>query len=162
MLVAAMIVVVVMTVAVVMLVSAAFGIKRRFHRFKPRAKAAQHIFDHMIAPDAQPLADDLNIDVTIADVPGEARETVGVAGGDFDQRLRAADHANDSAIVEHEAVAVPQRGGLRQIEQKFGAALAVQHHPPAMALMRVERDRVDGACLIPVSGGFDGARALHG
>jgi hypothetical protein len=31
-----------------------------------------------------------------------------------------------------------------------------------MAVMRVERDRVDGLRLIPMSGGFDVACALHG
>ena len=161
MLVAAVIVVMVM-MAVVMLVGATLGIKRRFDRFKPCTKAAQHIFDHMIAPDAQPLADDLHVDVTVADVPGEAREIVGVGSGDFNERLRPADDTDDRAVVEHKAVAVAQRCGLRQIEQKFCAALTAQHHPPAMTLMRVERNRIDGAPLIPVSGGFDGARALHG
>jgi hypothetical protein len=155
--------IVVMTmVAVMMLVGPALGIKRRFDRLKSRPKAAQHVFDHMIAPDAQPLADDLHVDMTIADVPGEARQIVSIGGRDFDQRLRPADHADDGAVVEHEAVAVAERSGLRQIEQKFGAALTAQHHPSAMALVRVERNGIDGACLIPVSGGFDGARALHG
>jgi hypothetical protein len=156
-----MIVVMVM-VPVVMLVGATLGIKRRFYRLKPRTEAAQHIFDHMIAPDAQPRADDLDVDVTIADVPGKAREIVSVGSGNFNERLRPADHADNGAIVEYEAVAVAERRGLRQIEQKLCAALAAQHNPPAMTLMRVERNGVDGACLIPVSGGFDGASALHG
>jgi hypothetical protein len=155
-------VVVMMMMALVMVVGAALGIKRRFDRLKPGTEAAQHILDHMIAPDAQPLADDLHVDVTITDVPRKARQIVGVGGGDFDERLGPADHADDRAVVEHETVAVAERGGLRQIEQKFGAALTAQHHPPAMALMRIEEDGVDGARFIPVSGGFDGARALHG
>lgn len=149
-------------VAVVMLVRAALGIKRRFNRLKPRTKAAQHIFDDMIAPDAQPLADDLDVDVTITDVPGKAREIVGVGGGNFHERFGPADDLDDRAVFEDEAVAVPQRGGLRQIEQKCRAALAMEHDAPAMALMRVEFDRIDGFCTIPMSGGFDLARVLHG
>jgi hypothetical protein len=154
-------IVVMMMVAVVLLVGATLGIKRRFDRGEPRTEAAQHIFDHMIAPDAQPLADDLDVDMTIADMPGEAREIVGVGSGDFNERLRPADHADDGAVVEHEAVAVAERSGLPKIEQEFRAALAAQHHPSAMALMRIERNGVNGARFIPVSGNFDGARTLH-
>ena len=165
MLAAAMTVVVMMAavaVAVMMVVGAALGIKRCFDRLKPSSKAAQHIFDHVIAPDAQPLAHDLDVDVTIADMPGKARQIVGVGGGDFDQRLGPADDPNDCAVFQHEAIPIPQRHRLWKIEQKLGAALAAQQHPPAMALMRIERDRVDGACLIPMSGSFNFARALHG
>jgi len=95
-----------MMVAVVMLVGAALGIKQRVERLKPRSKTAQHIFDHMIASDAQPLAYYLDVDVTIADVPGEPCQFVGVARGNFDERLRPADNAHDGAVVEHEAVAI--------------------------------------------------------
>ena len=160
MLVAAMVVVI--TVAVVMIVGAALRIERRVDGRKPRAEATQHVFDHMVAADAQPLARDLHVDVTIADMPGEARQIVGAGRGDFDERLRAADHTDDCPVVQHEAVAVAERGGLRKVEQKFGAVLAVQHHAAAMALMGIELNRVDGFCLIPMSGGFDVARVLHG
>ena len=159
-----MIVVMVMAVAVavVLFVGATLGIKRRLDRLKPRTKAAQHIFDHMIAPDAQPLTDQLHVDVTIADMPGEPREIVGIRRGDFNKRLRPANHADYRAVVEHEAVAVTKRRGVRQIKQEFCAALTAEHHPPAMALIRIELDRVDRVCLIPMSCRFNGARVLHG
>jgi hypothetical protein len=147
---------------VAVFIGAAFGIERRFERLKPRAEPAQHIFDHVIAADAQPLADNLDVDVTIADVPSEAGQIVGVRGGDFDKRLGPADDPDDRAVLEHEAVAVPERDGLRKIEQEFCATLAAQHHAPAMTFVRVERNRIDSACLIPMSGGLDIARALHG
>jgi hypothetical protein len=95
-------------------------------------------------------------------VPGEAGQIVRVAGGDFDKRLWPADDPDYRTVLEHEAIAVAERDGLRKIEQKFCAALAAQHHAPAMTFVRVERDRIDGACLIPMSGGFDVAGALHG
>ena len=162
MLVAAVIVIMLIIVAVMMIVGAALGIERRVDGRKPRAEAAEHIFDHMVAADAEPVARDLHVDVTIADMPGEARQIVSVGRGDFDERLRAADHTDDCPVVQHEAVAVAERGGLRKVEQKFGAVLAAKHHAAAMALMGIELDRVDGFCLIPMSGGFDVARVLHG
>ena len=68
---------VVMTVAVMMvLVGAVLRIERRFDWRKPRAEPAQHVLDHMIAADAQPVADDLHVDVAVADVPGEPRQLV--------------------------------------------------------------------------------------
>src|ERR1700733_10909393 len=52
------------TLSRMMIVGAALGIKRRFERRQPCAEPAQHIFDDVIAPQAQPLADDLHVDVT--------------------------------------------------------------------------------------------------
>jgi hypothetical protein len=39
-----------------------------------------HVFDHAIAVDAKPLADDLHVDLAVADVPGEAHQFVGIGG----------------------------------------------------------------------------------
>jgi hypothetical protein len=148
--------------AMMMIVGAALGIKRRFDRRQPCAEPAQHILDDVIAPDAQPVANDLHVDVTITNVPGEARQIVAVRGGDFNERLGPSDDPDDRAVVEHQAIAIAERSSLRKIEQEFGAALAVQHDPAAMAVMGIECDRVNGRRLIPVSGGFDVACALHG
>jgi hypothetical protein len=165
MLVAAMVIFIVMMmaviVAVVMIVGAALRIKWRFDGRQPCAEPAEHIFDDVIAPDAQPLADNLHVDVTITNVPGQPRQIVAVGSGDFNKRLRPSDDADDRAVLEHQAVAVAQRGGLWEIEQEFCAALAAQHDAAAMAVMRIECDRVDRRRLIPMSGGFDVVCAFH-
>ena len=150
-----------MPVPLMMIVGAALGVEWRLDRREPRAKPAQHVFDDVIAPDAQPLARDLHVDVAIADMPGEPCQIVAIRSGDFDQRLGPPDHADDCAILEHQSVAVAQRGGLRKIEQEFRAALAAQHDPPAMAVMRIKRDRIDGFRLVPMPGRFDVVCALH-
>ena len=170
MLVLAMIVIVVMAVMrmavavpvpLMMIVGAALGVEWRLDRREPRAKPAQHVFDDVIAPDAQPLARDLHVDVAIADMPGEPCQIVAIRSSDFDQRLGPPDHADDCAILEHQSVAVAQCGGLRKIEQEFRAALAAQHDPPAMAVMRIKRDHIDGFRLVPMPGRFDVVCALH-
>ena len=148
-------------VSVVMTVGAVLGIERRLDRRKPRPEPAQHLLDHMVAPNAQPVADNLHIDVPVADVPGEPSQRMRVGRGDFDQRLRPADDPHHGSIIELESVAVMQRGGARQIEQKFGAALAVQDHAAAVPLVRVERHLVDSAGAFPMSGGNDFARMFH-
>jgi hypothetical protein len=168
MFVAAMIMIVVMVVlmmrvivAVVMVVGAAFGIEHRFNRRQPRAEPAQHLLDDVIAPDAQPFADDLDVDVTIADVPSKPGQVVAIDGGDFNERLGLPDDPHDCAVLEHQPVAIAQRGRLRKVEQEFRAALAAQHDAAAMAVMRVECDRVDGLRLVPMAGSFNVVNALH-
>ncbi len=141
---------VVMTMAVrVLTVRALLRIERRFHRRKAGAEPAQHVLDHMIAANTQPVADDLHVDVPVADVPGKPRQFVAVGGGDFDQRLRPADDANNAAVVEHETIAVAQSGRLRQVEQKRRAPLAGQNDAAAMPLMCVERNLIDRTGAVP-------------
>src|SRR5208282_512094 len=99
--------------------------------------------------------------MAIADMPGEPRQLVGISRRDLDKRLRAADNPHDGAVIEYETVAVAQSRCLRQVEKKLRAALRRQDDTPAMALLRVERDRIDGVGFVPMAGGFDFAGALH-
>ena len=115
----------------------------------------------MIAANAEPIANDLHVDMPVADMPGEPRQFVTVSGGDLDQRLRPADNAHDGAVIEHETITVTQRGGLRQVEQEGRAALAGQNDAAAMALMRIKRNLIDGAGVIPMARGCNGMRAFH-
>jgi hypothetical protein len=106
----------------------------------------------MVAPDAQPVADDLHVEMPVADMPGEPRQFARIGRRDLDQRLRPAGDAHHSAIVEKEAVAVAQCRRLRQVEQELGAALAGEDDAAAMALLRIERDAIDRASVVPLAG----------
>ncbi len=86
----------------------------------------------------------------------------GVARGDLDQRLGLAGDPHDRAVLEHEAVAVAQRDGVRQIEQKGGAAFARQHDAAAMALVGIEHHAIDRGRRVPAAGRSDLGCALHG
>jgi hypothetical protein len=142
-------------------VSTVLRIERRFDRRKPRAEPAQHVFDHMVAADAQPIADDLNLDMTIANVPGEPRQFMAARGGNFDQGLGPADDAHDATVVEHEAVAVAQSGRARQVEQEDRATLAGQDNAAAMPVVRIEQNLIDCTGAVPMAGRLDGVCALH-
>jgi len=148
-------------VGVVVFVGAVFGIERRLDRRKAGAEAAQHVLDHVVAAHAQPVTGDLHVDVAIADVPGETRQLVSIGGGNLDERLRPPGNAHDRAVLEHEAVAVAQRSGMRQVEQESRTALAGQHDTAAMALLRIEDDAIDRAGVVPLAGGFDCIGAIH-
>jgi hypothetical protein len=142
-------------------VRALLRIKRRVEGSQQSAEPPQHVLDHMIAPNTQPVADDLHLDVPVANVPGEPRQRMAVRGGDFDQRLRAANDPHDAAIVEHKTVAVAQSDDLGQIEQKGRAALACQNDPATLPLMRVKRHLIDRTAAVPVARHLDGMRAFH-
>ncbi len=144
-----------------LIVGAVLGIERRFDRRQPRAKPSQHVFDHVVTPDAQPVAGDLHVDVPVADMPRKPRQLTRIRRRDLDKRLGAPDNPDDAAIVKNEAIAVMQGCGLRQIEQKSRTAFAAQDHAAAMAFMGIERDRIDGAGGVPLAGGLDFVRTLH-
>ena len=82
--------VVTVRMAAVLFVGAVFGIERCLDRRKAGAEPAQHVLDHVVAAHAQPIADDLHVDMTVTDVPGEPRQLVSIGSGDLDKRLRAA------------------------------------------------------------------------
>ena len=107
-----------MGVAAVVFVGAVFGIERCLDWRKPGAKPAQHVLDHVVAAHAQPIADDLHVDVAIADVPGEPRQLVSTAAAISTSGSGRAGDADDRAVFEHEAVAVAQSRRLRQVEEE--------------------------------------------
>ena len=107
------------------------------------------------------VAHHLHVGMAIADVPGEPGKVVRGRRGDFDQRLGLAGDAHDGAVVEHEAVAVTQRGRMRQIEQECRAALAGQRHAAAMAVAGIEHDAVDRFRRVPGAGRPDRGCASH-
>ena len=67
----AMIMIMCMTVRVP--ISAALGIKYRFDWMKRGVEIRQHLFQHVVATDAQRASDDLYLGVSIAEMPGEPR-----------------------------------------------------------------------------------------
>src|SRR5262249_58359456 len=61
-----------MVVVACVSISTMLRVEWRLERREPRAEAAQHVFQHGVAPDTQCVAHHLHLGVAIADVPGEA------------------------------------------------------------------------------------------
>jgi hypothetical protein len=152
--------VVVTAIAVSMVIRTALGLERRLDDVEPRTQLRQHLFEHVVATDAQAIAHDLHLGVAVAEMPGEPRKIVRRRRRNLDQRLGTTDHAHDPAIVEHEAVAVVQHGRPRQIEQERRAAFARQYGAPAMPLIGIERNLIDVTCA-PLTGWLDGDDPRH-
>src|SRR6202022_2277346 len=103
------------TVLMVLPVGAGLGLERRLDWCEMRAKTRQHLFQHAIPPDAQPLAHDLNIRVAVSDMPSEPGKLLRTSRRDLDQRLWLAGNQDDGAVIEHEAVAVVQHGRVGKV-----------------------------------------------
>lgn len=127
-----------------------------------RTQSAQHLLQHVVAPDADAVLHDLYVGVAVAEMPGQPHEFAWRGGPDLDQFLRLPADAHDGAIVQHQPVAVAQDHRLVEIEQDFRALLAGQHDAPPLAIVGVERNAVDGGGVGPLAGGGDGGNAVHG
>jgi hypothetical protein len=75
-------------------------------------------------------------------MPGKARQRGRVDGAQFDQRLRRCDHLDDPAVLQPQSIAVAQRYGIRQIEQKIETLTRRHRDSPPVAIMVFEGDRI--------------------
>ena len=124
--VAVIIVMVMMTVPALGGIGAAFGIEGLVDMGDGGAEAREHLLDHMVAADEQPVAGKLGRQVAVAEMPGEADEMGGVPRPDLGEWLGCGLHRDDTAILQEKAVAVMERRGLGQVEEEIEALLALQ------------------------------------
>jgi hypothetical protein len=141
-----------------MLIGAGLRLEGGFDRHKRSPKPAQHLFQHGIAADAQPVAADLHIGMAIANVPGETRKLWRARGADLDQRLALAGNPNDRAVFKQKAIAIAQRSCVRKIEQEGSAALAGEDNAAAVALVGIEHDTIYDASFGELTGSTHGGR----
>ena len=126
-------------------ISAAFGIERRLDGDDTRAKTAHHILDHMIAADAQTLADDLRRQMAVAEMPGDPHQMMGIGASDFHQRLGRGDHFDQPPVFQHQRIAAAQRYRFFQIQQEFQPARSRHRHAAAMTVVEIEHHRIGGS-----------------
>jgi hypothetical protein len=134
-------VVIVVIVVVVMLVAAGigagFGVERGLDVVDMAAEPFDHFLDDMVGAQADALAEQLDGQVAVAEVPGDAHEFALVVGVDLEKFLGAGDDADDAAIKQAQPVAMAQADGGREIEQNVFAPVSAQHDASAMAPVEV-------------------------
>lgn len=141
-------------------VSAAFRIERRLDLHHPCAKTTQHVFDHMIAADAQRLCHHLGRQVAVAEMPRQPHHMQRIDAAHFQQRLRRGNHFDQPPIIECERIAATQRNRLRQIKNKREPARSGHRHPAAMPVIEIKHHRVGGGfCPLGLTNDF--GRAKH-
>jgi hypothetical protein len=142
-------------------IGAAFGIERRFDGDDAGAEAARHILDHMVAPDAQAFLHEFGRQVAIAEMPGDPNKSGGIGAANFSQWLGGGDDLDDTPVIEGQTVAGPQHHGVRQVEQEGETPHPGHRHPPAVAVVIIQNDRVSRFSG-PGAGGTNGMSVLHG
>jgi mannose-6-phosphate isomerase-like protein (cupin superfamily) len=137
-------------------------VERRVDRGDLGAKTRRHLLQHVITPDAEPVADDLHVGMTVAEMPGELHQRERRPDRNLSQGLGLTGNQNDPAIVEHDAVAVTQRHSLIEVQQKLSAAFALEHDAAAMPIARIQDDEVGCVGWIPEARAANSPAALHG
>jgi hypothetical protein len=94
----------------------------------------------VVVGDAQPpIAQHLEGQVPVAEVPGEAREVGRTVSLDVEHVLRRRMHREPAALRECQPVAVAERRGCGQIEQDRFAAIGREANAPAVTVLEAQR-----------------------
>ncbi len=161
-----MMMIVVMVMAVMMRmrrlrIGTALGVEGRLNGAHLPAKALHHRLDHVVAADAQLLAHDLNRQMPVAEMPGEAQQMLRAFGADFRQRLARAHNFHHAPVFELQGVAGAQSHGFMQVEQEIQPTHAFHGEAAAMAIIEIEHHGI-GRVAPPISLGDDFRGADHG
>ena len=123
-------------------------------------KPDQHRVDDVIAAKPDGVGMELGGQMTVADVPGEADQMIGVAGADFVEQFGGGDDFNQAAVIELDGAMVVEGNGLGEIEHDFLAMLQPQQLAAEAALVVFEHDTVEREALA-VFGGEMGDGTQH-
>lgn len=146
----------------VMVIGAALGLEGALDRRHRAALATDHLGEDVILLDIDRIGGDLSGGVAVADMPGDAHQPQRVLGADFDQALRRGLDLDEAAVFQLHGIAIGQHGRLVEIEQDVEPAIALERDAAAVAVLVVERQRLDD--LVGTDGRLadDGGGAQHG
>ena len=139
-------------------VRAALGIERCLDRDDAPAKPFHHSFDDVVTPDAQLLANELRLQMAVAEVPCDSHHRGGLGGDDFSERFRRGDDLDEATVVQAKSIAAAQNCGLGEIEQERRATHAAHRHAAAMTRVEVKHNDINGL-VMPATG--DNGRGSH-
>ncbi len=131
-------VIVMMAMMTALIVSATLRLERPLDRRHGTAETAQHFDKHMIIFDIDRIGRHFCRSVTVADVPCGFHQTRRIFRPDLDKLLRCCLDCDEASIFELQRIAIVQHDSLVEIEQEFGAFLALERHPAAMAAFMIQ------------------------
>ncbi len=143
-------------------VSAAFGLEGGLHLDKIRSEATEHVFDHVIGPDAKNVVSNFSRQMPISEMPSKTRKLVGIFMPDFDDRLRSSLNLQPPPIFQLQAISIGHRNGLRKVEKDIFAMIRSQANAPAMARVEIKRQSACRFFLRPMPGRAMNRSAMHG
>src|SRR5262245_65608619 len=87
-------------------VRAAFGLEGSSHGHKIRSQPMEHLFDHMVRPNAKNLASNFCRQMPISQVPGRTPKLTGILMPAFDNTLGGGLNLEQSFLVQVQAAYV--------------------------------------------------------
>lgn len=152
---------VMMTVGLGRLIGAAFRLEGRVDDLDAGTEPARHFLQNRIPRDPDAVGEQFRRHVTIAKMPREPRQMMGVVRDDLGDRLLGGGDGHHPAVVEHQPVAILQSRRLRQVEQEDDIALAPHRDATAVPPVMGQHHTVDGGVRTPGAGGQQRARMNH-
>ncbi|SEG68039.1 hypothetical protein SAMN04488115_10915 [Bosea lathyri] len=146
---------------VAMIIGAALGLERARDRIHRAALPSDHLRQDMVVLDIDRVGRDFRWRVAVADMPGDAHQPQRILGPDFEQALRSRLDQHQPTILQLHGVAIPERGRLVEVEQDIEAAIAFQRQATAIAVLMVERQRLDDLVRPDRSLANDGGGTQH-
>jgi hypothetical protein len=139
-------------IVTVVAVSAAFGLEGALHLYKIRSKAAEHILDHMVRPNAKNLVSNFSRQMPISQMPSKARKLTWIFMPDFDDKLRSGLNLQPAPIFKLQAVSIGHRNRFGKVEKNMFALIHSQANAAAVARVKIESDRACRVLLRPMPG----------
>jgi hypothetical protein len=124
-------------------VSAAFGLERDLHLYKICTETKEHVFDHVVGPNAKNLVSNFSRQMPISQMPRESSKLVGVFMPDFDNELRRSLNFEPSTIFKLQAISIGHGNRLGKVEQDIFALVPNQANAASMARVKIKSK---GAC----------------
>ena len=134
-------------------VRAAFRLEGSAHVHEIGSQPMEHLFDHMVRPNAKNLASNFRGQMPISQMPGETRKLTGILMPDFDNELGGSLNLQQPSIIQLQAISVGHGNRLRKIEKDIFALVRGQANATAMARVEIECDSACRPFLRPVPGG---------
>ncbi len=159
--VAAVVVAGMIAIGVVVVIGAALGLERPVHGIHRATLPAHHLRQDMVVLDVDRVGGDFGRGMTVADVPGDAHQPQRVLRANLEQALRRGLDQHEPAIFQLDGVAVTERSRLVEIEQDAEPAIGRQGEAAAVAIVMVERQRIDDAVWPDGGLANDGGGAKH-
>jgi hypothetical protein len=118
-------------------IGAGFGIERRLDIVHVSAEALDHLRNHVIGADTDAIAEQLDGEMTVAEVPRNAYQFSVVVGVDLQQGFGLGFHPDHSGF-DRQPIPLAQSYGAWQVEQNVGPPLGPQRDAATMAAVEVD------------------------
>jgi hypothetical protein len=133
------------------------GIERRFNRLNVPAETFDHVLDHMIGANADPVAEQLHRQMAIAQMPRDPHKFAIIVRVNFQQRLRPGADADYASPLQRQPIPIAQPHSLGEVDQHFPPSFRCQNDTAAMAAVEVDQHLIGR--VGPGAGGENGRRA---